>query len=634
MSDEQKNNNDESKAGDFGSTGSEGDSDHGALTGGDSDSDSGGETTSSDSGLGNLPPLSDFDSGDGGFLESDMGSDLPPLSEMASDDGDESLGGLPPISQISVETPVPSGGSVKEEPFGMDAAEAFDTPTSDGNLDTPEPMGGAGFQDLAADSDFSPETPDIGPGPDSDVDTPMFDSAFGGSEGGFADTPSSGTPAPTQAMETPMFETGESSSGGAPSFGFDEGAFGGEGGTPPTPGGPPAFDAGTPIPDFSPDTGMPGQGGALPMEPAAAEDDGKKGKKAKKAKKGGLGILVVAVIVLVVGMVGVLMGPYASSALTFLPNPLKEKLDKLEKDIGGKDAEIARLKKALPKEMMDLPPEERQNLLDEVGALREEKTGLKTEIESKNSELEEIGISLGLAREDLAAKNQEVIEALDAHEDALNDESIVKAQRDGLQSEVTRLQDNVGSLEDADARRVATKDSLKHSIGLLAITIREGIPLTPRKYSHARRVQAIEALQTKVEEANWVGPDVLEEYTRLYIEELEIAKARDYFFAKIPVKDRFGNTSPKWAECLMNGNWSVFFRSLDGKHIGSHENTSLGNTPRYEFREILPEDVKKEIEQEIFASRVDDYEDKIRVIAQKEALTAEGTKMQKLFSSL
>ena len=122
---------------------------------------------SSDSGLGNLPPLSDFDSKPG--VASDSG--LPPLSDF--DTGTSDHGGLPPISDIDIQTPEPTGGYVRPAPPGFDsgkkppAEEKFSSTT--------------GFQDLAADSDFSPETPEIGPGPgpDVNVDTPMFDSAFG-----------------------------------------------------------------------------------------------------------------------------------------------------------------------------------------------------------------------------------------------------------------------------------------------------------------------------------------------------------------------------------------------------------------------------------------------------------------------
>ncbi len=82
----------------FGTRGSD-DSDFGALTGGDS-------------GLGNLPPLSDFESsaGGGGF-----DSGLPPLSAIdpSSDKDRISIGGLPPISDIPVETPIPTGGAIR-----------------------------------------------------------------------------------------------------------------------------------------------------------------------------------------------------------------------------------------------------------------------------------------------------------------------------------------------------------------------------------------------------------------------------------------------------------------------------------------------------------------------------------------
>src|SRR5690606_11078016 len=103
-------------------------------------------------------------------------------------------------------------------------------------------------------SDFSPETPEIRPGPDSDLETPMFDSAFGPG-GSFDRTPD--TSAPTQAMETPMF--GERSSG------FDPDAFGS------------GTRRGTHLPDYSPDTGIPSRTPPAPRmatPPVAARDSG------------------------------------------------------------------------------------------------------------------------------------------------------------------------------------------------------------------------------------------------------------------------------------------------------------------------------------------------------------------------
>ncbi|HQE84016.1 MAG TPA: hypothetical protein PLM14_13525, partial [Candidatus Hydrogenedentes bacterium] len=182
----------------------------------------------SDSGLGNLPPLSDFES-----TADTSDTNLPPLDGTDSG-GDLDKGtpsGLPPISDIPVETPVPSGRG-QAGPPDFESPSAFDTPTSasDSALDTPQPE--TAFQDLAADSDFTPETPELGPGPDTDMETPLFDSAFGSPETphGIPDTG-----APTQAMETPMFGADEEE------LGFDEGAF--------TPGAGSGFGSPTPAPD-------------------------------------------------------------------------------------------------------------------------------------------------------------------------------------------------------------------------------------------------------------------------------------------------------------------------------------------------------------------------------------------------
>src|SRR5690554_2539640 len=86
-----------------------------------------------DSTLGNLPPLSDFDSR-GGF-DSDGG--LPPLRDTESGSGQQ------------------QGSGGDSASFGF-ASDSFSSGTSD------QQSGGSGFQDFAADSDFSPETPSVG----------------------------------------------------------------------------------------------------------------------------------------------------------------------------------------------------------------------------------------------------------------------------------------------------------------------------------------------------------------------------------------------------------------------------------------------------------------------------------------
>ncbi len=250
-------------------TADSGDSDFGALSGEGGESD-----------LGNLPPLSDFESSAGGGFD----SGLPPLSSIDSDSdkGEERVSGLPPISDIPVETPQPTGGAVKPPPAEYGSTPVFGTPSSDSGLDTPS---GTGFQDLSADSDFTPETPEVAPpGPESDIDTPLFDSAFGGT-GGFS--AAADTSAPTQAMETPMFGADQGNQG------FDADAFGSGAGS----GG---FDQGTPVPDFGPDTAAP-----TAMTPPPAPQPAKAGRGG-----GGKGVLV-GIVALIIGLlaVGIFAGP-------------------------------------------------------------------------------------------------------------------------------------------------------------------------------------------------------------------------------------------------------------------------------------------------------------------------------------
>ena len=74
----------------------------------DKPSDSGGSKKNAggdQDSLGNLPPLSDFDSG--GF-KSDK--EFPPLEKK------DTFGGLPSIDDIADEIPVPTGGNVKPTP--------------------------------------------------------------------------------------------------------------------------------------------------------------------------------------------------------------------------------------------------------------------------------------------------------------------------------------------------------------------------------------------------------------------------------------------------------------------------------------------------------------------------------------
>ncbi len=564
--------------------------------------------TPGDSGLGNLPPLSDFDSGG---MDSDGG--LPPLGNFDSGGTPSDSAGLPPISDIQVETPQPTGGNVKPKPSGFDSAVTDTFSSGTPGIDTPaghtpsEGMSpvGSGFQDLAADSDFSPETPEIGPGPDSNVDTPMFDSAFGGGSGsGFG----SSTGAPTQAMETPMF-----GQAGGDQQGFAPGAFGGGGGTP-------DFNMGTPAPDFSPDTDMRAPMGRMP---AASEPGGGKGGSP-------LALIIAAVIALIVGIGA---GPYISGMVPFLPNPMKAELETVKSEADLLQAENARQKAEIARIATSAPDGIKVSKEEET-RLRESVLKLTEDLAVSQAKMEEVSGDLATRESELATLNTDFVARSDEYEVLKNETSITTARRNGLKVEVDRLTSQVGGLEEADVRRAATKDALAHAVDRLFIQVKEGLPLTPEKYDRNARVAAVETLREQLSGSKWVTPALQDAYTDLYLKELAIAQSQEYFYSKIPVVDSYGSRVHKWAECLMNGNNSVNYRTFDGKNIGVFSNMGTGEDTAWGFMEDLSPSAKKEIEDKIVANRVDGFEEKVQALAERQISLEDETGMQRAFSSL
>lgn len=565
--------------------------------------------TPGDSGLGNLPPLSDFDSGG---MDSDGG--LPPLGNFDSGGSPSDSAGLPPISDIQVETPQPTGGNVRRPPAGFDSqvnntfssgTPGIDTPAGTTPSEGVSPVG-SGFQDLAADSDFSPETPEIGPGPDSNMDTPMFDSAFGGGSGsGFGRD----TGAPTQAMETPMF---------GQQRGFDAGAFGGGS------GGDFGMGGGTPAPDFSPDTDM-----RAPMgRQVASESVGGGG------RGGGspLALVIAAVIALVIGIAA---GPYASSFLP-LPNPMKAELESRTADVQRLTSENGTLR-ARVNELMPLV-EGREGGLElspeRLEELRTQIIDAEKQFDDKQAALNDVTARLESTESELDAATDEFItrsEELDALQNTL---AITQAQHRGLVIEVDRLTGQVGQLAEADERRAATKDALEHAIDRLYIKVKEGIPLTPAKYDRQERIRKVEELRDQVGGAKWVTPALQNAFNELYLAELAIAQSQEYFYSKIPVIDQYGSRVNKWAECVMRGNNEVLYRTFDGKNIGSFRNLGTGDHPSWGFDENLPPAARKEVEARIMSSRVEGFQEKIQALAEREISLEDETPFQRAFSSL
>ncbi len=564
----------------------------------------------SDSGLGNLPPLSDFDSGSG--LSSDSG--LPPLSSFESEGADKG-GTQLPIDEGNMATPTPGEGSG----FGSEQISSGSTPP----LDTPS----SNFQDMAADSDFSPETPEIGPGPESDVDTPMFDSAFGGGDAGF--DASVDTPAPTQAMETPMFGDQQAP---AQDSGFDPGAFGGGGGGFDQGGfDQGGFDAGggTPMPDFSPDTGI----GAAAGAGAGAAVAGGAPQPEKGGSGGGVKPLYVGVAALVALIIGLFLSPYV---LPFIGMGGEDagRISELEARVQTQQNTINQLRQAQA-EGSTVSPQELDRIAQEIAQRQEELNSINSELESASTQYAQAETDLREIEDSIADLNEEFLTEREEFEDLRNQNSILQARQTGLVAEVDRLTSLVGELEDANTRRIATREALAAAVDRLFVEVSEGLPLTPEKFSHTERVRAVEMLRDRVQDATFVTPELMRAYTDVYVEELRIAGTREYFYARLPVRDRFGSRQTKWAEAVMVGNWGVYYRTLDGKNVGIFENVSDGPNTIWQFREEdLPATVKRTIEDEIVAMRPADWQDTVAVLAEEQLAQDERTDFQRVFDSL
>ncbi len=593
------------------------------------------EIPSGDSGLGDLPPLSDFDTGE----VSDISSQLPPLSSFDSDalkktkKEDVFEGGLPPISDIDIIVPEPTGGNIKTPPTS--SANAPQTPS--------ETSRRSSFQDLAADSDFSPETPEIGPGPmslESGLETPLADSAFGGgSSGGVFDLKSTPPPetvatAPTQIIETPIFGGAQTPSpdfGASPDLGF--GGVKASGGfgtnmfqTPITPG------LETPIPEFTAGSGTtmtppiaPTTSTQAPTEAEATVPKAKKKFKVPMAP-------IAAIIALIIGVV---VGPFLLDYLP-LPYPAKTTITSLQNELKQKDDIIKRqneLRDSLPGVKLD--PNEIQRLQNELNEVANKMKSAQQEFDALNAKVTERQMALQAIEADIAAKNEQFVSAQEAYDNLVNETEIIKARQTGLLAEIERLTNQVGQLEEANARSRAIKEAFLIDIDKLIIQIKESLPLTPEKYSLHERLARAESLRQRVDSSNWVTPELQREFTQLVQNEIEIGKRQEYFYAKLNVKDSLGTPVNKWAECLMKGSWGVYYRTLDGKNIGVFQNLKPeAITPVWGAQEGLPPNVVAQIEQEISSARPANFEQIVVKLAEKQLSAEPKSTLQRLYSSL
>ncbi|MCK5558724.1 MAG: hypothetical protein KAJ01_10110, partial [Candidatus Hydrogenedentes bacterium] len=156
-------------------------------------------------------------------------------------------------------------------------------------------------------------------------------------------------------------------------------------------------------------------------------------------------------------------------------------------------------------------------------------------------------------------------------------------------------------------------NALLRDVEQLIIQIRKGIPLAPPEYRKDARLAKVRKLRDELEQDKWVRPQLLEQYTQLYLEELVMAAQEKYFLAKIPLVER-KKPVMKWAECVSIGNRQVYFETLDRVFTGVCRDTNPGGAvPRYQLLVDLPRTELMKVRDIMAQYRPEDYEQRIKV---------------------
>jgi uncharacterized coiled-coil protein SlyX len=238
------------------------------------------------------------------------------------------------------------------------------------------------------------------------------------------------------------------------------------------------------------------------------------------------------------------------------------------------------------------------------GTMEEIETKLRDALDKEESydaltrDLENLNERIATAQGTLEGMNRQVAEA--------------ESRLQGLRTAIARLEEQVGQLDVADARRQAVKAALLRDVEQLIIQVRKSMPLAPPEYAKDARIARAERLKEELENSNWVRPELLEQYTQLYLEEIRMATQENYFIASIPLEEN-GKPVMKWAECVSIGNRMTYFETLDRKFTGVCRNTNpQGVIPRYQLLVDLPRGDLMEIREIMAQYRPQDYEQRIR----------------------
>ena len=213
---------------------------------------------------------------------------------------------------------------------------------------------------------------------------------------------------------------------------------------------------------------------------------------------------------------------------------------------------------------------------------------------------------------DLENLNEKVASSQEAFEMSSRQIAEGDSRLRGLRTEIARFEDQVGKLAVADARRQAVKATLLRDVEQLIVQIQKSIPLVPSEYRKQARIDRARKIRDELESSNWVRPEVLEEYTQLYLEELQMATQENYFIAKLPLVEKKKEVM-KWAECVSIGNRLTYFETLDRKFTGVCRNANPeGAVPRYELLVDLPRADLMEVRDIMAQFRPEHFEERIR----------------------
>ncbi len=225
------------------------------------------------------------------------------------------------------------------------------------------------------------------------------------------------------------------------------------------------------------------------------------------------------------------------------------------------------------------------------------------DMEEKQARYDELEVYLEEINDAIVAANEE-------RNRTRSEVDILTARKEGLIEEVAKFEDLVGKLEDANERRLAVKEAIEESLVLFMVNLRESAPVVPPEFSKTKRLARAEQLQTKLAQTNWAYPALIQEFTDLFLEEIELNSQQHYFLAKLPLEVK-GQTTERWCECLSLGTWAVYFQTLDRRTVGVFMNTAEVGKPKYEFITELENAEKVQIRAAIGRLRPADFEKRI-----------------------